>query len=161
MIAGLNILSFMARCDGQWHPLETEAIERFVTSLWIRKEWDGDPPLDDIIAHAQRLSPDANTALQGLLCFASNPISTKVLMRSISDLISSDGIICDEEHRWSVEIAEFIAEIQSRPRPSEMNGSHGWRMLTGEDDRTGPIAPELTKEQRQLLSRKSSDSDAV
>src|SRR5262249_22112604 len=37
LVCGLNVLAFMSRCDGHWHPLEAEVIERFVCSLWLRK----------------------------------------------------------------------------------------------------------------------------
>lgn len=33
LVAGLNVLAFMARCDGEWHPLETDPIEGFICSL--------------------------------------------------------------------------------------------------------------------------------
>ena len=56
LVAGLNILAFMADCDGEWHPLETEPVESFVCSLWMRQEWPGEPPLDRIVSHARRLS---------------------------------------------------------------------------------------------------------
>jgi hypothetical protein len=39
LVGGLNTLAFMARCDGYWHPLENEAIEPFVCSMWLRNEW--------------------------------------------------------------------------------------------------------------------------
>ena len=63
LIAGLNVLAFMARCDGRWHPLETPVIEKFVCSMWLRKEWPGDPPLDEIVAHSQRLAPELGDLL--------------------------------------------------------------------------------------------------
>lgn len=112
LIAGLNVLAFMARCDGRWHPLETEVIESFVCSLWLRKEWDGEPPLDEIVAHAQRLSPDGGIFFHSLKHYAQSSTSTKLLCRAIGDLIEADGVICSSEAGWAAEVDAFFREYR-------------------------------------------------
>src|SRR6185503_13967184 len=57
LVAGLNAMVFMGRCDKEWHPLERSALERFVASFWIQSELRGDAPLGDILDHAERLTP--------------------------------------------------------------------------------------------------------
>jgi hypothetical protein len=110
LIAGLNVLAFMARCDGRWHPLETPVIEKFVCSMWLRNEWPGDPPLDEIVAHSQRLAPDSETFFRALRHYAHCSTSAKVLQRSIADLIAADGVICSAEMSWGSEIDAFFRE---------------------------------------------------
>jgi hypothetical protein len=110
LIAGLNVLAFMARCDGRWHPLETPVIEKFVCSMWLRKEWPEDPPLDEIVAHSQRLAPDSETFFRALRHYAHSSTSAKVLQRSIADLIAADGVICSAEMSWGSEIDAFFRE---------------------------------------------------
>lgn len=110
LVAGLNVLAFMARCDGRWHPLETPVIEKFVCSMWLRKEWPGDPPLDEIVAHSQRLAPDSETFFRALQHYAHSSTSAKVLQRSIGDLIAADGVICSAEMGWGSEIDAFFRE---------------------------------------------------
>jgi hypothetical protein len=117
LVAGLNVLAFMARCDGEWHPLETGSIESFVCSMWLRKEWSGEPPIDEIIAHAQRLSPDSETFFKGLKHYASSSTSTQLLRRAIGDLIAADGIICSAEIAWGTEIDAFF-EAQAQEEMS-------------------------------------------
>lgn len=110
LVAGLNILAFMARCDGHWHPLETPIIESFVCSMWLRKEWEGDPPVHEIVAHAQRLAPDAAVFFSALRHYANSATSTRIIRRAVGDLIAADGLICENETQWGAEIDAFFHE---------------------------------------------------
>lgn len=110
LVAGMNVLAFMARCDGYWHPLESEPLEKFICSMWLRKEWPGDPPIDEIMTHAQRLSPDAETFFRGLRHYAQSSTSTQLLRRAVGDLIAADGIVCSAEANWGAEIETFFRE---------------------------------------------------
>lgn len=110
LVAGLNILAFMARCDGRWHPLEDGAIERFICSMWLRKEWPGDPPLDEIIAHAQRLAPDSDVFFRSLTPYAASKGSTSIIRRAVADLIDADGVVCASEFDWAQALDEALTE---------------------------------------------------
>lgn len=113
LVAGLNVLAFMARCDGQWHPLETGSIERFVVSMWLRREWPGDPPIGEIVAHAQRLSPDADGFFRSLRIYALSAPARAILMRAVHDLIMADGMVHKAEHDWVIEMADFMDDWRS------------------------------------------------
>jgi hypothetical protein len=110
LVGGLNTLAFMARCDGYWHPLENEAIEPFVCSMWLRNEWPGEPPMAEIVAHAQRLAPDSDTFFHALRHFAGHPTSARILRRAIGELVAADGVICAEEVNWAAAIDDFLRE---------------------------------------------------
>jgi hypothetical protein len=110
LVAGLNVLAFMARCDGSWHNLEKGVIEQFVTSLWLRQEWPGDPDLASIVGHTERLAPDGDTFFKALKHYAENQQLRKLLRRSIGDLIAADGRICPAEMNWATEVDAFFDE---------------------------------------------------
>lgn len=110
LAAGLNVLAFMAHCDGRWHPLESEPVERFVCSLWLRCEWESDPPLAEIMAHAQRLSPDGETFLASIDHYARSEACSRVLRQAVTDLIAADGVICDQEFNWGTEFSHHLTE---------------------------------------------------
>lgn len=110
LIAGLNVLAFMAQCDGHWHQLETEPVERFICTLWLRREWEGDPPLEDIVAHARRLSPDSDTFFQSVENYARSEARSSILRTAVANLIAADGVICDEEHDWGQQFSDYLAE---------------------------------------------------
>ncbi len=121
LIAGLSILAFMARCDGVWHPLEAEVIESFVCSLWLRSEWAGDPPLSEIVAHSQRLAPNADDFFAALRLYTQNERAGRIVRRAIGDLIAADGLICDAELEWGSEIDRFFRDY------NEMTFERGFR----------------------------------
>jgi hypothetical protein len=108
IVAGLNVLSFMARCDGVWHPLEEQVIEDFVCTLWMRKEWENDPPIDKILAHARRLAPDGDVFRSAIAQYAHSNTSAAVLNRFVQRVIAADGVICADEHHWSMQFAELL-----------------------------------------------------
>jgi uncharacterized tellurite resistance protein B-like protein len=109
MVAGLNILVFVARCDGRWHPLEEEVIERFISSYWIRREFNFDPPIDDILQRVRKLRPDAETFFGGMLRALDCNILRTTIRRTIADVVNADGRIADEEFYWGHKVDEFFA----------------------------------------------------
>jgi hypothetical protein len=110
LVCGLNIMAFMARCDGRWHPLESGAIERFICSMWLRKEWDGEPPIEEIVAHAQRLAPDSEVFFRSLGRYAPSQSSCNIVRRAVVDLIEADGLVCCDEVNWETELRTALAE---------------------------------------------------
>lgn len=116
IVAGLNVLSFMARCDGRWHPLEEQVIEDFVCALWLKKGWENSPPMDEVLAHARRLAPDGTVFRSAIRQYAHSNGSGQVLSRFVQRIIAADGVICDEEHRWATEFADALEEARAEER---------------------------------------------
>lgn len=112
IVAGLNVLSFMARCDGRWHRLEEQAIEDFVCSLWIRKEWENEPPMAEILAHARRLAPDGEVFRSAIMQYAHSSTAATVLTRFVNRVVAADGVICDKEHHWLAEYGELLEDAR-------------------------------------------------
>lgn len=114
LVGGLNILAFMARCDGHWHPLEAEVIESFTCSLWLQSEWEGEPELEEIVAHSQRLSPDADAFFKALKLYAQNDRAARIMKRAVGNLIAADGEICAKEMEWGAEIEAFFRDYKEQ-----------------------------------------------
>lgn len=109
LIGGINVLVFIARCDREWHPLETNAIEGFITSLWLRREYPGDIPIADILAHAKRLRPDAESFYGALQRCLDTPDLARTIRRHIAAVIDADGRIAPEEVYWGQQVDELFS----------------------------------------------------
>jgi hypothetical protein len=104
----LNALMFMARCDRDYHPLEREALEECVARYWIRFEAPGDPDMEAILAHTDRLAPDAETFFVSLNRCAAEPRLVRLLKESAAQIIDADGIHAAHEMYWGAKIDEFF-----------------------------------------------------
>lgn len=121
IVAGLNVLCFIARCDGVWHYLEEQVIEDFVCCLWMRKEWEGEPPLDRIMAHARRLAPDGDVFRTSIRQYAHSSTSSTILTRFVHRVIAADGVISIEEHVWASRYAELLEDAKAEERRQRAN----------------------------------------
>ncbi|WP_292633438.1 WYL domain-containing protein [Novosphingobium sp. 28-62-57] len=106
--AALNIMAFVARCDGNWHALEASAIEDFITACWLRFEYPGDVNLKDVTAHVGRLSPDAEVLWTSVARCAENPALASLIVRHLSSVIDADGIHHPLEIYWGTEISKTL-----------------------------------------------------
>lgn len=58
----MNILMFLARCDGKMHPKELEVVMTYVAEQW----WEFDLDSKTLQTHAERLYPDTDTYLSSI-----------------------------------------------------------------------------------------------
>ena len=109
--AALNVLAFVARCDGRWHALEGEAIADFTASFWLRAEIDA--PLDEteVARHAARLAPDPETFWAALDRCAANPIIARIIQRHVVAIVDADGHLHPQEQYWGQAIDEVLRSI--------------------------------------------------
>lgn len=110
LIALLNALVFLARCDREFHPAEMHSLEGALTAFWMRLELLGNPDFDDILAYADRLSPDGETFWIAMQRFREDQALADIFQRHARMLIEADGIVREEEAYWLLEIAEFLSE---------------------------------------------------
>lgn len=110
LIQGLQILAFMARCDGVWRPIEDVAVIEFVDALWSLKKWPNDPPLTEILAYARRLSPVRDDFCSAIKTYGHSDGSTAAIKRAVCRLIEADGVVTQEEFDWSIELEIALAE---------------------------------------------------
>nr|WP_087574509.1 WYL domain-containing protein [Sphingomonas sp. CDS-1] len=107
-VAVLNALMFMARCDREYHPLERQALEDCITRYWLRFEAPGDPDMEAILNHADRLAPDAETFFVSLNRCAAEPRLVRLLKESAAEIIDADGVHAPHEVYWGSKIDEFF-----------------------------------------------------
>ncbi|WP_416831916.1 MAG: WYL domain-containing protein [Erythrobacter sp.] len=108
LIALLNALVFIARCDKDFHPSERQVIEEALTSFWMRLEIMGDPDFDDIMKYADKLAPDGETFWAAMHRFKEDVDLRNIFSRHANMLIQADGVIDDRETYWSIEISDFF-----------------------------------------------------
>lgn len=106
--AALNVLVFMACCDGEWHPLENDALEEFAAAWWMRAEISAPFDLAAIVAHSRRLSPDAEAMFVSLLQCAADPVLAPIIRRHIAKVIDADGRHHPAEVHWGGAIDEIL-----------------------------------------------------
>ncbi len=110
LIALLNALIFIARCDKDFHSEERASLESALTSFWIRLEILGDPDFDDLLRYADRLAPDGETFWVAMHRLREDPALADIFVRHANLLIQADGVIHEAEAYWSVEIADFFSD---------------------------------------------------
>ena len=109
LIAVLNALVFIARCDKDFHPSERESIEAALTSFWMRLEIMGDPDFEDILSYTDKLAPDGETFWIAMHRFKEDRILADVFRKHANMLIQADGVIHETESYWSIEIDDFLS----------------------------------------------------
>lgn len=107
--AALNVLLFMARCDGKFHPLEEDRIEDFAASYWLKAEITTAFDQAEIMRHARRLAPDAETFWVSLTRCKANPLLRSMIRRHVSAVIDADGAHHDKELFWGAQIDNFLS----------------------------------------------------
>jgi len=107
--AALNVLAFIARCDGEWHPLEAGSIEDFASSYWLRAEIPSSLDTSQVLRHAARLAPDAEAFWVSLQRCAEHPLLSKIIRRHISNVIDADGFHHPREIYWGRQVDEFLS----------------------------------------------------
>lgn len=108
--AGLNVLVFLARCDGQWHDLEYSAIEDFAASWWMRAEIAAPFDGDEIARHATRLGPDSETFFIALQRCATDPVLRQIIARHVAAVIDADGVHHPKELYWGQQVVEVMRD---------------------------------------------------
>lgn len=108
LVALINALVFVARCDREFHPSEVSCLEKAITSFWIRMEIETDADFDDILKYSHKLAPDGETFWLAMQRFREAPVLAAVFRRHAQFLIEADGIIRSEEAYYMVEIDDFL-----------------------------------------------------
>jgi hypothetical protein len=108
LIALLNALVFVARCDTVYHPLERSVLENLISRFWLRFELSGDPDEEAILKLSDRLAPDAETFWVSLHRIAANPVMTKIMQQTAREVIEADGVMAEQEFYWGTQLDNFF-----------------------------------------------------
>lgn len=109
--AGLNVLAFLARCDGRVVEEERVVFGDFCQSFAVRF---GSESFEYEAAgrHAEQLAPDAETfyvALLRLKRAGAPPGLARLALQSSGRLIDADGVHRDEEFYFGSKVQEYLA----------------------------------------------------
>lgn len=109
LTAGLNVLTFLARCDGNWHELEREAVEQFAAIWWMRAEVRAEFDIDAIGRHATRLGPDPETFALAVEHCGADPVLRRIIAQHAAAVIDADGRHHPKELYWGQVIVDHLA----------------------------------------------------
>lgn len=109
----VTILVFLARCDGEAHPIEMEVIEDAV--LTHIQRFGGEPKLAQKTARsARKLAPDADDFLAALTRVERHPnraVLASMILDAAADVMAADGRMAAEEMHWFLPISEALEEM--------------------------------------------------
>ena len=98
-----RILIFMAKCDGEVHPLEAETIATGVERYVLRFGGD-DRVVNTALKNAAKLAPDHEDFVDSLLAIERHPHSrslASLLIEQIGEVTVADGNLHANELEWS------------------------------------------------------------
>lgn len=110
LMALLNALVFVARCDQEYHPLERSVLDKLLTRFWLRLELSGEPDEAAILRLADRLAPDAETFWVSIQRLAADQRLAKILLEGAKEVIAADGMMTKEEFYWGSKLDQFFRE---------------------------------------------------
>lgn len=109
---GIRVLMFLARCDGEFHPLEREVVADYCTARLAGHEdmLAIDADIAKIMTYADRQYPDADLFLKAarqIFGKASAGRHVRLILDSASRLIDADGVVAQEEFDFGLELREL------------------------------------------------------
>jgi len=109
--AGLNVLAFLAKVDGNVVPEEREVLSRYCQSFGLRYA-DNDFDYEGVCRYAAQLAPDAETFYVSIerLTRSGAPSGLAALTRQAAGhMIDADGLQHEKEFYYGVRLQEALA----------------------------------------------------
>ena len=98
----ITILVFLARCDGEFHPLEMESIDGAIEQHMIY--FGGDRKSSRKAAlNARKLAPDNVDVMNAIHRLGTHPQSALlagIILDAAAHVVAADGVITDAEDKW-------------------------------------------------------------
>ncbi len=103
----LNILVFLARCDGEYHASEDDVIAQFLRDRAIDADFDADMA----IRYARQINPDPECFCESVAALAAERPEELVTVAQFAKLlIEADGVIAEEEEEFALALANALEE---------------------------------------------------
>ena len=102
----MQIVTFMARCDGEYHALEREAVDDIV-GRYFRFFGGDDAAYECASREAHRLAPSADDirkALKWVKNAPQRPQLARFILQSAAQVIDADGVHRLEEAEWGIQL---------------------------------------------------------
>lgn len=112
----MRVLTFMARCDGEFHTLERSALED-VLGRYFRFFGGDDDAFECALRESPRLAPSAEDVIKALGWMKRAPRGpelSRFVLNSCGTVIDADGRHADEEVYWAVEVSSALKRIADR-----------------------------------------------
>lgn len=113
-----RVLTFLARCDGRYHPLERDALQSHLERYCLR--FNGtDAMLARALGNIDRLAPDAGDVVGALYRLSRSAGGARVARYVLdcgADVVDADGRHADEEMFWAVEISAALKTLATQGR---------------------------------------------
>lgn len=108
--AGLIVLTFLSRCDGECHVLERDEIETFAMGWWNRWEIAATFPESEVVERARRLAPDVEAFEAAAHMIRCDDRLRSMVAGYARRLIEADGRIAKAEHDWIERLIAWWSE---------------------------------------------------
>lgn len=112
----MRVLTFFARCDGQFHDCEREVIEDLVGGYFRRFRRD-EIGYECAVSQGMRLAPSAEDFIKALKWIAKDPSAgplARFALESSAAVIAADGVQRPEEFHWGAEASAILKNVASR-----------------------------------------------
>lgn len=118
LTATMRIMTFIARCDDEFHVLENEQIEE-ILGRYLRFFGGDDVMFECAKREVTHLAPSDHHVLNSIEHIAKakfGPELARFTMRAAGEVIDADGYHRDRELAWSVQLQDGLKQIAMRDR---------------------------------------------
>ena len=105
-----RILVFMARCDGEFHPLELKEVETALARYGAEFSIE-DKTIKTAIRNSGKIAPDDDDFVMGLSKISKHPNArrlSRLLLESVSNIAAADGRIHQQEAVWTAVVSDAL-----------------------------------------------------
>ncbi|WP_422058638.1 hypothetical protein [Sphingomonas sp.] len=111
-----RLLCFLARCDGEYHPLEADALREQI-ERYARYFGGNDRTIEAALEQCGRLAPDGSDVVKALRGFTRMPEGPRIcryVLDAGAAIIDADRRHAAEEVQWAVEISDALKQVAGR-----------------------------------------------
>lgn len=109
----MRIMTFVARCDGQFHALEQDTLDD-ILGRYFRFFGGDDAAYECARREAMRLAPDSDDVIKSINWIKRAPMAKELasfVLKSSIAMIDADGRHHDEEVYWAIELGNELKKI--------------------------------------------------
>lgn len=110
------ILVFMARCDGEYHPLERDALEYCFSRYMLRFGGD-DADIERLLNSCDSLAPDGLDFIKSLEALSKLKAGSQIarlVLEGASSVIDADGYHHAAEVEWGLYVGQYLKHLAVR-----------------------------------------------
>jgi hypothetical protein len=111
-----RILVFLAKCDGDYHPLELDAVEHALGRYCLRFGGD-DETVSDVVERSAGVAPDGADLIYSLKRISQSPkgsLLARLILEGACSVIEADGELAVDEIEWGTFITDYLKKVAVR-----------------------------------------------